>query len=79
MEIFSSQMRSAALAWERILAEHPRDLFALKCAQNAYVFVNDPAALRDVAARVVGCGFLQQALKADPTVQRFYFWPKNFI
>jgi hypothetical protein len=62
-------LRSAAVQWEAILGEHPADLFALKCAQNAYIFVNDPMALQDVAARVVD--HQQQHTKMDPIAERF--------
>ncbi len=37
---------AAALAWERVLAEHPRDLLAIRSAHDAYIILGDTANLR---------------------------------
>ena len=34
-------MRSACVEWEKILAEYPNDLMALKFAHDAYFFAGD--------------------------------------
>ena len=45
--------QAAARALERALAENPRDLLALKVAQDLYFFLGNRLELRDVAARVL--------------------------
>jgi tetratricopeptide (TPR) repeat protein len=44
---------AAARALERALLSHPRDLLALKIAQDLYFFLGNRLDLRDVAARVL--------------------------
>jgi tetratricopeptide (TPR) repeat protein len=39
--------------WERALLTHPRDLLALKVAQDVYFFLGDQTNLRDVVERVL--------------------------
>jgi tetratricopeptide (TPR) repeat protein len=45
--------QAAARALERALVENPRDLLALKVAQDLYFFLGNRLELRDVAARVL--------------------------
>jgi tetratricopeptide (TPR) repeat protein len=45
--------QAAARALERALVENPRDLLALKIAQDLYFFLGNRLELRDVAARVL--------------------------
>jgi tetratricopeptide (TPR) repeat protein len=45
--------QAAALALERALVANPRDLLALKTAQDLYFFLGNRLELRDVAARVL--------------------------
>jgi tetratricopeptide (TPR) repeat protein len=45
--------QGAARALERALVAHPRDLLALKIAQDLYFFLGNRLELRDVAARVL--------------------------
>lgn len=60
-------MESAARHLERALLANPRDLLALKIAQDLYFFMGDQVSLRDVAARVLpawprgapGSGFVE--------------------
>jgi hypothetical protein len=42
-EFINSEMQSACIEWEKILAEHPNDLMALKFAHDAYFFAGDKA------------------------------------
>jgi len=43
----------AVLAWERILADWPKDALALRFGQDAYFFLGQANALRDSVARVL--------------------------
>ncbi|HWA43642.1 MAG TPA: tetratricopeptide repeat protein [Hypericibacter adhaerens] len=62
----SGHWQDAAAAWEAVLLEHPRDLFATKVLQDLYFFLGDSANLRDTVGRVLpswsesdaGYGFL---------------------
>ena len=45
--------QAAARALERALVDNPRDLLALKVAQDLYFFLGNRLELRDVAARVL--------------------------
>jgi len=47
------ELELAASAWESALRHAPRDLLALKVAQDAYFFLGDQRALRDSPARVL--------------------------
>ncbi len=44
----------AARRLDEALTRHPRDLLALRVAQDLYYFLGDARGLRDVAARVIG-------------------------
>jgi hypothetical protein len=46
------QWRRGAGALERWLARSPKDLFALRLCQDAYLFMGDTVNLRDVVTRV---------------------------
>ncbi len=45
--------RGAALAWDAVLAEHPRDPFALQAAHLSDFYLGDAVSLRDRIARVL--------------------------
>jgi hypothetical protein len=45
--------RAAAAHWEDAIAGSPHDLFALRCAHDAYAVLGDGAAMRGSLARVV--------------------------
>ncbi|TMS34889.1 hypothetical protein L596_002391 [Steinernema carpocapsae] len=47
------EMNCACVLWERILAEHPNDLLALKFAHDGYFFLGDKYNKRDSVARVI--------------------------
>ncbi|KAK0395185.1 hypothetical protein QR680_001160 [Steinernema hermaphroditum] len=47
------EMNSACVLWERILAEHPNDLLALKFAHDGYFFLGDKYNKRDSVGRVI--------------------------
>jgi tetratricopeptide (TPR) repeat protein len=46
------RLLEAALRWEDILVEAPRDALALRLVQDAYFFLGQPLAIRDSSARV---------------------------
>lgn len=46
-------MSSACVEWEKILAEHPTDLMALKFAHDGYFFLGRCYDKRDSVARVI--------------------------
>lgn len=46
-------MRSACVEWEKILAEYPTDLMALKFSHDGYFFLGDFPGKRDSVARVI--------------------------
>jgi tetratricopeptide (TPR) repeat protein len=48
------QWELAARRLDEALVRHPRDLLALRVAQDLYYFLGDSRDLRDVAARVIG-------------------------
>uniref|UniRef100_A0A915EWJ8 Tetratricopeptide repeat protein 38 n=1 Tax=Ditylenchus dipsaci TaxID=166011 RepID=A0A915EWJ8_9BILA len=47
------EMRSACVEWEKILAEHPTDLMAIKFSHDAYFFMGDSLGKRDSVERVI--------------------------
>uniref|UniRef100_A0A1I7ZUJ3 Tetratricopeptide repeat protein 38 n=1 Tax=Steinernema glaseri TaxID=37863 RepID=A0A1I7ZUJ3_9BILA len=53
MHFAKGEMNSACVLWERILAEHPNDLLALKFAHDGYFFLGDKYNKRDSVARVI--------------------------
>lgn len=46
-------MEKATIVWEKILTDWPTDLLAMKCAQNAHLFLGNSTGIRDVVARVI--------------------------
>ncbi|KAI3415527.1 hypothetical protein GPALN_005133 [Globodera pallida] len=49
----NGEMQSACIEWEKILAEFPNDLLALKFSNDAYFFTGDFFGKRDNVARVI--------------------------
>ena len=47
------EMQSATIEWEKIMAEHPNDLLAIKFAHDAYFFMGDNRGKRDSVANVI--------------------------
>ncbi|KAI1720119.1 tetratricopeptide repeat protein 38 [Ditylenchus destructor] len=47
------EMQSACIEWEKILAEHPNDLLAVKFAHDGYFFLGDCYGKRDSVERVI--------------------------
>ena len=47
-------MQSACVEWEKILAEYPTDLMALKFAHDGYFFLGDCHRKKDSVKRVIG-------------------------
>lgn len=50
----AGELEAATIAWEEALRLNPRDLLALKLAQDVYFFLGDQRNLRDSPARVLG-------------------------
>jgi tetratricopeptide (TPR) repeat protein len=50
----AGELRRAAVLWEEILLEHPRDMFALRLAHFAHFYLGEIANHRDSIARVMG-------------------------
>ncbi|KAE9553672.1 hypothetical protein FO519_003120 [Halicephalobus sp. NKZ332] len=48
------KMQSACVEWEKILAEHPTDLMALKFSHDGYFFLGDCHRKKDSVERVIG-------------------------
>lgn len=54
VQLFANgEMQSACVEWEKILAEHPNDLLALKLSHDAYFFQGDKYGKRNSIARVI--------------------------
>ncbi|KAL3095992.1 hypothetical protein niasHS_005751 [Heterodera schachtii] len=49
----NGEMQSACIEWEKVLAEHPNDLLALRFSHDAYFFVGDCYGKRDSVGRVI--------------------------
>lgn len=49
----NGDMHSACVEWEKILAEYPNDLMAVKFAHDGYFFLGDSHRKRDSVARVL--------------------------
>jgi tetratricopeptide (TPR) repeat protein len=49
----SGHWQDAAVAWEAVLLDHPRDMLAVKVLQDLYFFLGDTANIRDVVGRVL--------------------------
>jgi tetratricopeptide (TPR) repeat protein len=47
------ELEQATALWERILAQHPLDILALKLAAYVHFYLGDSAAVRDCVARVL--------------------------
>ena len=49
----AGEMSKAGQMWDAILADHPHDMMAVKCAHEAYFLVGESANLRDSVAAVL--------------------------
>lgn len=60
-------MHSACIEWEKILAEYPNDLMAVKFAHDGYFFLGDSYRKRDSVGRILP--------KWNPSAPCYrYFW-----